>query len=215
MADFDFAAYRDELRTGDLLAFSGKGMLHVGIRLWEWVVYRREYLASLKRPSRQEVGLLRWMFGMVPWLWQAFGSLPGHGIPKFSHVAMVLWINGQHPFVLEQELGGCRLVPLAWRLKQFNGEIWWYRLDQTRVDSQEMVEFGLKCVAVPYAYASLINVFLLGDRNYTSPGYCSILYRLLLKAGGYDWGDWDPMPDEVVELPVVSKVGRLVIPPNA
>jgi hypothetical protein len=124
---------------------------------------------------------------------------------------MAIRINGKHLFLLEQETTGCRVIPLHKQLGRFRGTVWWYRVDGNRVDRYAMEEYGLSVVFTPYAYRELFQVFLFNEKIASGPGYCSSLYRAALQAGGYEWGDWSPMPDEVVDLPVLALRGKLVL----
>jgi len=176
---FNYDTVFPEIRTGDLLAYSGRGPLHLGVRLWEWLEYRQ-------------------------------AGVRGRPLPKFSHVGMALWVNNSHLFIVEQEVFGCRMIPLRKSIKKFNGDVYWYSLRQDLLVHQ-MAGYALDAVFDRYGYRDLLRTFLFNDRNLNSPAYCSGLYRALLKAGGYDWGDWDPMPDELVELPCLACRGQLVV----
>lgn len=167
------------IRTGDMLAFSGRGPLHMGIRGWEWLEYRRT-------------------------------GAPRKGLPRYSHCGMALWVNEQRLFIVEQEVLGCRMIPLRKCLQNFNGEVDWYGLTRP-LDTDKMSQCALDAVFDRYGYAALVRTFLFNDRNLNSPAFCSGLCRALLRAGGYEWGDWDPMPDELVELPVLEYQGQLLL----
>lgn len=184
--DLKFDDVKHEIQTGDLLAFSGWGPLHFGIRLWEWFCY--------------------WYSGRK-----------GRPLPKYSHVGMAVWVTlfggGGQPrlHILEQEMAGCRLIPLDKQLKKFRGSIHWFKVDESQVNLHAMAEYGMDCVYDAYEYNQLFRVFVMNEKITCGPGYCSSLYRVCLQAGGYEWGDWSPMPDEVVDLPVLKEKGKLIL----
>lgn len=177
--ELDYDRHLTAIRTGDLIAFSGHGPLHRGVRLWEWLEYRR-------------------------------AGLRGRPMPRYSHCGMALWVNDRRLFIVEQEVFGCRMIPLRKCILNFNGEIDWFQIKAPLL-VQNMAAYALDAVFDRYGYRDLVRTFLFNDRSLNSPAFCSGLYRALLKAGGYAWGDWDPMPDEIVELPILEKMGQLVV----
>lgn len=179
MTVLDYDQAFSQIKTGDLIAFSGRGPLHVGIRLWEWLEYR-------------------------------WAGLRGRPMPKYSHCGMALWVNNTHLFIVEQEVMGCRLIPFRKCLLRFNGVVDWFALTEP-LQTMQMGAYALDVIFDRYGYRELIQTFLLNDRSLNSPAFCSGLYRALLKAGGYEWGDWDPMPDELVDLPILKGMGQLVV----
>lgn len=170
---------RDTIQTGDMLAFSGTGPLHLGVRAWTWVTYRRAGIRFLP-------------------------------LPRYSHTGMALWVNGRRLFIVEQELSGCRMIPLSKRIRQFRGSIDWFAI-QGEVRREAMETYALDQVFEAYSWSELVRTFALNLPNCADAGVCSTLYRNCLMAGGIDCADYTPMPDELVDLPCFTLRGTLAL----
>lgn len=133
-------------------------------------------------------------------------------LSEFSHASLVIRLaeyegSEGRRFVTEAMSDGIVLNVLSARLANYNGRVWWYPLDDDRVNIKRINvgECALSLIGTPYDYQSILRLCLKRVSTEINKLFCSEYCAVCYGLGGEA-----PTPADMPKLGIFKSPVRLI-----